>query len=251
VRVALYNYLTFLIVVSIKHRMIKVRQYLSSYNLFEIPSSTIHTQRREILTTRLYLALLITSSITMLFYTGLVVRTKTETVSFPSQSTYESLQSLYSDTLQCPCSNISMSYKNVTIYLNATFHPICLSDFVSEQWLTYFNYYGADGAWWLQLHDFRKWGILFFQLLQSFCSLANSTVYNATEQFQLSSFITSVAIPSTQFQAQVNEVIGLFQKSISTLFARPLQIFRASNQGNALLSLMGTNWALALGKKNY
>ena len=194
------------------------------------------------MSTRLYFVLLITSSVTLVFYTGFVERTQTETSLVPSQSTYEHLQSLYPDTLQCPCSNISMSYSNFTIQINATFHPVCSSVFVSSGWLTYFNIYTGSNLWWIQSRDFRKFGNLFFKLIQSLCSLANLTVIDAIGQFQLRSFISSEAMPSIQFQSQVNEALKLLQKSTSTLFARPLQLFRASDQGNSLVSLFGNNW---------
>jgi hypothetical protein len=227
--------------------MVRIRQYLSTYNLFETRSSTVHTQQRERVSTRLYFFVLISCTITLVFYNGLVERTKTETSLVPSQSTYEHLQSLYPDTLQCPCSNISMPYSTFTVHLNATFHPVCSSVFVSSQWLAYFNIYTGSYVWWIQQHDFRKWGILFFKLIQSLCSLAESAVTDAIEQFQLRSFISSEAMPSIQFQAQVNEALQLFQKSTSTLFARPLQLFRASDQGNSLISLFGSNWTPMFG----
>ena len=183
----------------------------------------------------------------LLFYTSSLERIKIQTALSPSQLTYESLQSLYSDTLQCACSDVSMSYDNFTIHLNVSFHPVCASDFVSEKWFTYFNSYNTGFAWWLQIHDFREWGALFFQLLQSFCSLANSTVNSAAEEFRMSPFITFAAMPPLQFQVQVDEALRLFQKSTTALFARPLQLFRASDQGNALISLVGTNWQLKIG----
>lgn len=156
--------------------MKQIRQYLSTYNLFETSSSTVHTRRREILSTRIYLILLITSTIILVFYTGLIERTKSGTILSPSQSIYEYLQRTYSNTLQCPCSNISVSYSNFTIHLNVTFHPVCSSDLVAEQWFTSLYLYGAGLAWWIRLQDFRKWGTSYFQSLQSFCLLTNSTV---------------------------------------------------------------------------
>ena len=82
-------------------------------------------------------------------------------------------------------------------------------------------------------YDFRKWGNLFFQLLQTFCYLANSTVTNSVDQFRLNTFITHEIISPTQFQTQVDQILDLFQTSTSTLFARPLKLFRATDQGNA------------------
>ena len=222
--------------------MSRIRQSLSTYNLFETLSSTAATQRRERLSTRLYLALMVGCLVIVVFYTGLVERTKTETIHNPSQSTYEYLLTLHTENLQCPCSNISVPYNNFTTRLSVRFHPVCTSDFVSSAWLTYINQFGRSATWWLQRQDFRKWGILFFDLIRSLCTLADATVSDAIQQLQSSLFLTTEAVPASQFRTQVNEVIELFQKSTSTQLTNSLKIFRASDQSNALFSLLSTNW---------
>ena len=211
----------------------RIRQYFLAYNLFELPSSTGDTRRRELLSTRLYVVLLTVSTIILVCYAGLVEQSKSETVPRPSQATYEHLQSLDIDLLQCPCSSISMPYIDFIIHLNASIHPVCSSDFVSEVWRNFINQCHAGSVWWLHTADFRKWGIVLFNLLQSLCSLSNTTLVDAIKQVQTSSFISSEALTSGQFHAQVSEALQSLQKSVSTLFARSLQLFRASNQGNA------------------
>ena len=224
----------------------KVRRYLSAYNLFESSTSTPETHRREILKTRLYLVLVVTSSILLVLYTGLAEQTSTVTVQQPSQSTYEHLRGLHSDTLQCPCASVSIPNKEFTVHLEAVLHPICSSGFITAEWLTFFNAYGAHEFYWLQHDDFRKWGILFFTFLQSNCQLANSTIANAIEQFQYSSFISAKAMSSSQFRIQINRALERLQKTTSTLLVRPLDMFRASTQSNAFITIGGNNWAFML-----
>ena len=224
----------------------KVRRYLSAYNLFESSTSTPETHRREILKTRLYLVLVITSSILLVLYTGLAEQTSTVTVQQPSQSTYEHLRSLHSDSLQCPCASVSIPHKAFTVHLEAVLHPICSSGFITDKWLTFFNIHGAYYTYWLQRIDFRKWGILFFNFLQLNCQLTNSTIADAIEQFQSSSFISSTAMSSTQFSVQINGGLERLQKSTSALLVRPLDVFRASAQGNAFITIGGNNWLFML-----
>ena len=226
----------------------KVQRYLTVYNLFQSSTSTPNTTGREILKTRLYLGLVISSSILLVCYTGLAQETKIVTVPQPSQSTYERLRTQYSDTLQCPCGNVSIPNKDFTVHLEAILHPICSSGFIDDRWLTYFNIYGAYAVYWLQRNDFRKWGILFFNFLQSDCQLANLSIASAIGQFQLSSFISAEAMSLTQFRLQINGGLERLQKSTSTLLVRPLDVFRASAQGNGFITIGGNNWAFTLGR---
>ncbi|CAF4464840.1 unnamed protein product, partial [Rotaria sp. Silwood2] len=55
-------------------------------------------------------------------------------------------------------------------------------------------------------------------------------------------------MPVDQFQTQVNEAYELFQRSTSTLFARLLQLFRATVAGNAFISVGGNNWMMTIGR---
>ena len=226
----------------------KVQRYLSVYNLFQSSTSTPNTTRRELLKTRLYLGLVISSSIFLVCYTALSQETKIVTVPQPPQSTYERLRTRYSDTLQCPCGNVSIPNSNFTVHLEAILHPICSSGFITDEWLTYVNIYGVGMARWLQRNDFRKWGILFFTFLQSNCQLANLSIASAIDQFQLSSFISAEALPAAQFRVQTNGGLERLQKSTSTLLVRPLDVFRASAQGNAFISIGGNSWAFMLGR---
>ena len=225
----------------------RIRQYLVTYNVYETTSSKPDTRRRELVSTRLYVLLLIVCTITLVCYAGLVEQSKRKRSLVLSQSTFEYLQSLDTDILQCPCSSISMLYADFVVHLNASFHPVCASDFVSDVWHDFINQYEGGSAVWVQLVDFRKWGILLFNLLRSLCFLSNTTVVNAIYQVQTSSFISSEVLTVSQFHTQVNEAFQALQKSVSTLFARSLQLFRASEQGNSLISLLNSNWKMKYG----
>ena len=221
-----------------------VWKYLSTFNLFLTESSTVLTRQRERISTYLYLILLITCITLVIFYAGFSEQTKTDTISVPSLSRYEHLQSIHSDTLQCPCSNTSLSYTNFILHLNATFHPFCSSEFVSSKWLDYFNANIQYRVWWLQKEDFRFWGVLYFKFLRTFCFLSTSTISDTITNFQSNLLISSEIMPLAVFETQIDETLAVFQKSTSTLFIRPLEVFRASIQGNALISLLGSNWEL-------
>jgi hypothetical protein len=90
-----------------------------------------------------------------------------------------------------------MSYANFIIHLNDSFHPVCASYFVSDVWGSFINHYYTGSVWWIQFADFRQWGILIFNLLQSLCSLSKTTVEDAINEVQTRSFISSKALTSS------------------------------------------------------
>ncbi|CAF3085988.1 unnamed protein product [Rotaria sp. Silwood2] len=156
-------------------------------------------------------------------------------------STYINLQEHYSNTLQCPCAHMSITNNEFIMFLNATYHPICSSNNFVNKWFNYFFIYQDGRAWWLNVNDFRYWSILFFNFLEKYCKLANSTVNNAIEQFNLVSFVSSEVMSPILFKTQVDMTINLLQKSILILFARQLQMFRGVIQGNGLISSLETS----------
>ncbi|CAF2973757.1 unnamed protein product [Rotaria sp. Silwood2] len=225
---------------------IQIQEYIRTLNLFQTEFSTNDTRRQEIISTRLYLGLVITFTILLFLYTGLIERTTTIMVPTPSISSYVSLQERYSDTLQCPCSTISIPYQEFIIYLNATFHPICSrSDFLSA-WHNYFYRYRTTIVYWIHSDDFRSWAIVFFNFLEKYCEQATITVADVIEQFKSDLFVSSEVMFPILFETQIEMILKLFQKSTSILFARQLQMFRNISVGHGLISNLGINIELKL-----
>ena len=73
------------------------------------------------------------------------------TVSHITESLFNQLRLEYGATLSCPCTNIIMPY-NVFVSNTISFHPVCSSIFVSEEWIAalYIEYASA-----LLVMDFR------------------------------------------------------------------------------------------------
>ncbi|CAF4262465.1 unnamed protein product, partial [Adineta steineri] len=84
-------------------------------------------------TTRLYVFLLIVS-LYMLLFTGLTKRESRQMKVTPiSSSIYYDLKDKYDDMLSCPCSNVTIPYEDF-VNNTITFHPVCSSMFITEQW---------------------------------------------------------------------------------------------------------------------
>ena len=75
----------------------------------------------------------------LFIFTLLNTKMYTMIVSNPSLSDYIHLQDLYKNVLTCPCLNVTIPYGRF-ISLTPTFHKVCSSDYVSEEWISMLLY---------------------------------------------------------------------------------------------------------------
>ena len=172
---------------------------------------------REQFLTRLFLVLLAISSIAAGFYTFLVVQSQVITFPYPSRTTYQQLYNAHSDTLQCPCSQPTVSYGS---FLNVTFvfHQVCSSDLVSSTWLNHLESFDpiilpertVVGG----LRDFRIAGCAYFQLLATFCSLTKNNIEDAQRLFSNTQFLNDHVLAPSLFDQQTN---GIIESYVTTM----------------------------------
>ena len=77
----------------------------------------------QILSTRVYIILMITSICILLISVSLVQNTSSRMVSKPSIDTYERLQAAYSTTLVCRCQEIAVLYSTF-LSITPTYHQV-------------------------------------------------------------------------------------------------------------------------------
>lgn len=221
----------------IKEKVIKI-------NLFENELS--HTDpfhlRTSLISTRVYISLLLISIITLIVYTALDSQSQSMTIRNPSQTVYEDLLKKYPTTLSCRCNQITIPYSTF-ISIAVKYHPICSSYFVSDTWINrlfnpYISYY-------IQI-DFRSSASGQFQLLSSLCSLAKSTVNDTLNDFLSDSFFSIDTISpnslETQGQAQslfvqtstINAIRGILHLIRETTYSNQLQPALQTVRMNAL-----------------
>ncbi|CAF1242842.1 unnamed protein product [Rotaria sordida] len=90
--------------------------------------------------------------------------------------------------------------------------------------------------------DFRVQATGQFQLLQSFCELAEQTVVRALQDFATSEFITANVISATIFDAQMRSTINTFQLETPSAFISTLELIRRTTHGNAFMTVYASNW---------
>lgn len=207
--------------------------------MFDSESNDINRVRRERLSTRLYLLLLFIFICTITLYTIVLRETVNISIVNPSQSVYENLLMVYSKSLTCPCSKVSIEYKTI-LSLNTTFHQICSSDFVSEQWR---DYLFLHKYWYDYVRaDIRVRGAAYFSFLSTLCIISQTTVTNSIDQFLQDTFVSTQLISKPEFHLQIDNIIYQFQTVTSAKFSRSLKLIRDIINGNAFVSSYFLNW---------
>ena len=152
----------------------------------------------------------------------------TETVINPSESTYFELESSYSSSLRCQCSQMLIEYKKF-VDVESMFHPVCSSDLVSLGWidLLYENYRPSP----LYYADLFSMGGGLFQLLNTFC-----TINNSLQTFLRRQLVTAEVLSEELFNLQLRTTTEKWRNGMIYDLFQVIGPFRANMQGNILLS---------------
>jgi len=141
-------------------------------------------------------------------FTALSDETVIITTTNPSFTTYNSLEQIYSTTLQCPCSNKAISQQRFMSF-SPTFHQICSSGFIDDAWIQLLNYRATDNY----NNDWFTISSAQFQLLADLCDLVNKTINDAARRFLSQIFIASSVINQDDFNKQINASVNQFYQS--------------------------------------
>ncbi len=99
-------------------------QNLNFFKTIETEQSQ-EIRHHQIISTRLYIILWITSVIILSIYTGVSKKTITILVNSPSMNVVNELQQNNFDELTCPCSKINIPFESFTL-LNFTLHQVTI-----------------------------------------------------------------------------------------------------------------------------
>lgn len=217
-----------------------IKNKMINLNLFDRRSADSYVLRRQRITTRLYIITLIITLIILILYTSLDEQSISVIIKAPTLTEYEKLQIKYPNTLNCPCDHVAVNYESF-IVLQPSYHNICSSDFISQQWIDY-------------LHDIiplsppklRATASVQFNVLSLLCQSTAEAVDNSLTQFYATKFINIYLIPPDLFNTQIQSAVNVFKASAPRTFKRTLDMIRGLIQGNALLSAYETNWKFTL-----
>ncbi|CAF0881101.1 unnamed protein product [Didymodactylos carnosus] len=216
---------------------ILTKEKIQKLNLFQSYASSTNENHGyyEILSTRLYLITLTLSVIIIALYTSLIDRTQLVTIKSPITSDqYTTLYQQHSQTLTCPCTTISITYEKF-IHLSPTYHQICSSQFISDDWYQYITE-SMSNIYYFENDDFRNRASAFFQMLQVLCQSTNETIQDSLVVFNSTQLVNDKLIPQQLFQIQAESYINLFIETTTNTYKRSLQIIRDTTQSSALVA---------------
>ena len=185
---------------------------LVTLNLFRTRATNDRTLRKQLYTTRVYLAALVIVSPILLSYILLNQKAVTVTVRWRSLNEFDTLRHKYSSTISCPCADISISYERF-IDLHPYYHQICSSDFVSQAWFEYL--YDEKN---MHEKNYRATASAQFQILSSLCEQAQEAVSNSLIQFLSTKLTSAQLISSDLLETQVNTTVNLFIQALPQSF---------------------------------
>ena len=232
----------------------KVRCYFSvslvairNMNIFA-KSANEHDIYKGRLATRLFLFVLIVLLSILLLYTSLINIKQLIIISKPTMNQYVQLNSKYSQTLTCPCSQISMNYKEI-IEMSYKFHEICSSSLLNEDWIE--NLEACDVEYPMYCNDFRCSGPYYFQVLSAYCQFINKTIVNRLIEFHSRKYLSSSVINRNLFEKQMNIFISEFIRSTTNEFLLSISMIRQLTYSNALLSGLLYNFIIEVDIPTY
>ncbi|CAF4442419.1 unnamed protein product, partial [Didymodactylos carnosus] len=151
----------------------------------------------------------------------------------PTLPIYNELYQKYPETLQCPCSNITVDYQKFVSF-QPKYHQICQSEFITMQWINNIGY-NTSLAVITNEDDFRQTASVAFQLLSKLCQLTHETVGYQLDIFNSTKLISVNVISKTSLESQAENTIDTFKQTIVNTFKRSLLLIQTTTQGNTLI----------------
>jgi hypothetical protein len=161
-------------------------------------------------------------------------------VQAPTIKQYYTLQSLYPQSLTCPCSQISIKY-DAFLSLKYELHAVCTSYFVTQQWYDIFIHTNGKSSY---TSNFGSSAPYRFQALQSLCEISNRTISISRGVFFATQYVTLMVTPLDLFQSQAQAAFDEFVSSASETLLSSLQIISDLNRGNGMTAVTGSQFNL-------
>lgn len=234
------------IILIIGLRIVKTRMRRDSqFNFKNSLKNLYRCQQEDQLIDRLHFILVVLTLCILYIFSAFTPQSQLVQIENPSLIVYEDLSRRYSDTLQCPCREISIEYQSF-IEIQARFHEICSSEFVSDAWIDLLYGQGNLTFQYVPI-DFLYSGFAQFQLLASFCQLSQETVNNALEQFMNNYFINSQLLSRKLFNENVKTMVNEFEIAIPQILLSTLSLIRETTGANRLMNTISTSWMISPG----
>ncbi|CAF3615517.1 unnamed protein product [Rotaria socialis] len=214
---------------------IQIQTNYDSYYNGCAPSYCSYTQSR-----RFDCIYVITTLIAL--YGGLNVKSSNwtnVTVYSPSIKQYENLYNQYPNTLQCPCSNISIPY-DTFIQVTPIQHQVCTSNFVQPWWYESISPVENNNT---SLNS-SIYISSYFQTMAVLCELTKLKLDDKIRQFSSTIFVSSQLFHQQLISIQANYLLQTLISSTITEFNDIFALISSVIQANQYISGRQTNTVL-------
>ena len=207
-------------------------------NFFESEENDAESIRRQRLSTRIYLILLSIFLIILIMYALLLSRTTMVTIRKPSEEQFRQLNTIYPDTLTCPCSQVTARYEKF-VNIQVRFHEVCYSVFSSQQFID--TVYAGNVSFISPVHV-RTIMSSFWQLIRSFCDLAQKTWIDSYTNLNSTLLISLTARSEFFIKTEVEKSLNFSLATAVSNFKRNLRIVHETTLANEWVSGLATNY---------
>lgn len=208
-----------------------------------IKRTFVHCDQRQ-MAHRIHIILVVVTLSVLFLTIFLVPQVVTIEIAQPSLAVYQNLSNIFSDSLQCPCSKISIEYESF-VTVQPRFHQICSSDFMSQNWILYVDK-GIDQFIRFNRTDFQATATGQFHLLASLCKLSQKITSNALSQLLASGYFDAQLTSTILLEKRIQALVEQSQLSTSKTFINTFNLIRETIAANALMSVYATNGELKI-----
>ena len=211
--------------------------------------STNLTHSQQIHSTRLYLLLISIGLLILAIYSSLNLFNHQVTLKKFSLDDFERLEKLYPQTINVPCTQISIHYDQF-LNFSPIFHQVCSSSFVSTHWISSLFLPNATSH---NILDFRTYGFAQYRALKLFCRIAQQTVEDNHRTFNTTFLTNRHAFSREQFNEIASVLWENFQRNLFTNEKETAHLISMMTAQNRLLSALRTNYYAQSkpGSRNY
>ena len=188
--------------IRIHHRLAR---FICQLNLYMEKNDLSETDQR--LSTRVYLILLFAGLFILVCFTSIIPQAHIITITNPSVADFDHFVRRYAHTPNCRCFHATIVHRDFVSF-RQRFHPVCSSDFISQEWISFLFHSRVDHFYPL---DFRLSASAQFQALALLCRHAQQAVKAELDQFLSSVFISSRALSRTNLIEQLTTVLKQFK----------------------------------------
>lgn len=207
-------------------------------NVFDSRSTDQKIVYGEIVSTRVFLVLLLISIVILTMYTSLSLQFSTYILELPTHGTYEKLLEKHSDSVHCPCRRISVSYGQF-IRLQPTFHQVCSSGLISQEWIDFTFAANLTVIWPM---DVRTSLSAMWQLLSALCQSSIRILIDNLDGFKNSPLISSILLSEKLLKTKVQTALKTLEETAADSFMRPLIVASRLTEVNGLMSGLAMNY---------